>query len=195
MALEVIEAKRLHSFEIASDSFEKLRANLGLRPNVTLNNFGLGEQNKVIGFYFYPDAPTRSTAYYFEDGYKKDKVSVAVVRGDDYVSQKGISSISFLKVDVEGMEIDVLRGFADTLKKGKIQAVQFEHGIYHIITRHFLRDFIELFQAVNYEVLRMLPNKLQPLHYEIERDENFNGENFLAVRADIERELLGETRA
>jgi FkbM family methyltransferase len=192
MALEIIGAKRLHCFEAAVGNFEKLRATLSSRPNVIPNNIGLGDEKKDIKFYFYPNSPTRSTAYFLDDGYQKQLVSASIVRGDDYMRENCISNISFLKLDVEGMELDVLTGFAGALNEGRIQAVQFEHGMYHIITRHFLRDFVNLFQAANYEVLRILPSELQPLHYDIERDETFNGENFLAVRRTISTQLKGE---
>jgi FkbM family methyltransferase len=166
MALEIIGAKRLHCFEAAVGNFEKLRATLPSRPNVIPNNIGLGDEKKDIKFYFYPNSPTRSTAYFLDDGYQKQLVSASIVRGDDYMRENCISNISLLKLDVEGM--------------------------YHIITRHFLRDFVNLFQAANYEVLRILPSELQPLHYDIERDETFNGENFLAVRRTISTQLKGE---
>jgi FkbM family methyltransferase len=192
MASELLRDNRLHCFEAANSNFEKLRTRLGSRPNVILNHFGLGGENKEIEFYFYPEAPTRSTAYYLEDGYKKEKTLASIVRGDDYVSQKHIHTVSYLKIDVEGMEIDVLRGFAATLKAGKIQAVQFEHGQYHIITRHLLKDFVDLFYAADYGVFRILPNELQPLLYDMERDETFTGENFLAIRKDIQKELLNQ---
>jgi FkbM family methyltransferase len=190
MALEVIGSKRLHCFEPAASNFEKLRTNLASRPNLIPNNLGLGDENKEIAFYFYPNSPTRSTAYYLEDGYQKQEVSASIVRGDDYMRQNLISNVSFLKLDVEGMEIEVLKGFAGALKEGKIQAVQFEHGLYHIVTRHFLRDFLDLFHAVDYEVLRILPAALQPLRYDIQRDETFSGENFLAARSAISSQLM-----
>ena len=194
MALEAISDRPLHCFEPARSNFETLRQNLGSRPNVVLNHCGLGEETKDIEFNFYPDSPTRSTAFFVEDRYKKERISVSIVRGDDYVSQKDIHKISFLKIDVEGMEIEVLRGFAGTMKAGKIQAVQFEHGQYHIITRHFLKDFVDLFRASHYGVFRILPHGLQALHYDVESDERFTGENFLAVRDDIQRELRGSLR-
>jgi FkbM family methyltransferase len=195
MAAELLKNNRIHCFEAASSNFEKLQASLGSRPNVILNRFGLGGESKEIEFYFYPESPTRSSAYYLEDGYRKEKTRVSIIRGDDYVSQKHIHTVSYLKIDVEGMEIDVLQGFAATLKAGKIQAVQFEHGQYHIVTRHFLKDFVDLFHAFDYGVFRILPNELQPLLYDMERDETFNGENFLAVRNDIQGELLNQIPA
>jgi hypothetical protein len=69
------------------------------------------------------------------------------------------------------MEIDVLKGVAGALKEGKIQAAQFEHGLYHIVTCHFLRDFVDLFRAVDYEVLRILPAEWKPVNYDIQRDD------------------------
>jgi hypothetical protein len=50
-----------------------------------------------------------------------------------------------LKIDIEGMETEVLHGFEAILNAGLIQAVQFEHGPYHIVARHFLGDFANLF--------------------------------------------------
>ena len=45
---------------------------------------------------------------------RRHTVAGHVVSGDSYVSQKCIDHIDFLKIDVEGMEDKVLRGFGST---------------------------------------------------------------------------------
>jgi FkbM family methyltransferase len=67
MALEVTSNRQLHCFEPVRSNFETLRQNLSLQSNVVLNHFGLGEETKSIEFNFYPDSPTRSTAFFVED--------------------------------------------------------------------------------------------------------------------------------
>jgi hypothetical protein len=42
---------------------------------------------------------------------------VPVWRGDDALDLVGVTSISVLKIDVEGAELEVLRGFAGTIER------------------------------------------------------------------------------
>jgi len=47
-------------------------------------------------------------------------------RADEYVEKHAINSIDFLKVDVEGYEMNVFKGFGDHIKK--VNIIQFEYG-------------------------------------------------------------------
>ena len=49
------------------------------------------------------------------------------ITGLDYCNINNINKIDFLKIDVEGMETRVLRGFGDILKN--VKYIQFEYGI------------------------------------------------------------------
>jgi FkbM family methyltransferase len=48
---------------------------------------------------------------------KSRVIKVPTVSLDDYVKKSGISSIDFIKIDVEGGELDVLKGAMNTIKK------------------------------------------------------------------------------
>ncbi|EKV27402.1 hypothetical protein C882_1904 [Caenispirillum salinarum AK4] len=48
-------------------------------------------------------------------GFFRRSQSVLTVRGDDMVAALGLEAVTLLKVDVEGAELEVLRGFERTL--------------------------------------------------------------------------------
>jgi hypothetical protein len=123
------------------------------------------------------------------DGFRKEKITVSVIPGDEYISQRGIRDIAFLKLDVEGMEMDVLQGLSSSLQAGIIQAIQFEHGPAHALTHHLLKDFLELLESYSYTVFKIFPKTFVKVDYDPERDESFVGQNLLAVRSQILKRL------
>ena len=53
-----------------------------------------------------------------------------------------------MKIDVEGHELDVLKGFGELIKK--VRLIQFEFGGTNIDSKTYLRDFWEFFfETVN----------------------------------------------
>ena len=63
------------------------------------------------------------------------------MRGDDYADGHGITHIDFLKVDAEGADHLVLRGFERLLRAGRIDVVQFEYARFALTTHFLLADF------------------------------------------------------
>lgn len=94
----------LHAFEPNPFFFSQLKVNVKDTPNVHLNNYGLGDEE---GHFKY-DEGAQATR-------EKEEGGVLVRRLDDYVKEKGIRQIDFLKIDVEGYEWQVLQGGQKTL--------------------------------------------------------------------------------
>jgi FkbM family methyltransferase len=65
---------------------------------------------------------------------------------DNIIAIRGIERVDVLKLDIEGGELDALRGAAKAFDAGKIRAVLFEFGVHQVDSRHFFRDFWEFFQ-------------------------------------------------
>jgi len=185
MALDVVDASRLHCFEVVPQAFDKLKQRLGPDTKATLNRFGLASKAGPIEFFFYPDSSDRSSCYSLNDGFRKEKITVSVIPGDEYISQRGMREIAFLKLDVEGMEMDVLQGLSSSLRAGIIQAIQFEHGPAHALARHLLKDFLEFLEGYSYIVFKIFPKTFVKVDYDPERDESFVGQNLLAVRPQV----------
>ncbi len=184
-ALTIIGGKQLHSFEVAPDTFLRLQQRIGDQPNVQANNFGLGAETKSIEINYYPDRPDRTSAFYMDDAFEKRKVTASIMKGDEYIRDHSIDQVAFLKIDVEGMEMDVLSGLETSFGEGVIKAVQFEHGPSHVLSRSFLKDFVDFFARFGFDLFRCYPNALRELRYDVQWDEDFTGENFVALHADV----------
>lgn len=69
------------------------------------------------------------------DGLTTDKknfidVDVEMIRMDEFIKNNAISEIDFLKIDVEGMNYEVLEGFGDELRKVKVIQTEGEYKQY-----------------------------------------------------------------
>jgi hypothetical protein len=67
-----------------------------------------------------------------------------MLRRDAYCADNGITYIDFLKVDVEGLELEALQGFGDMLHGGAIRAIQLEFSDASAAARTQLADFHDL---------------------------------------------------
>lgn len=69
---------------------------------------------------------------------------VPTVTIDEYCGERGIQHVDYLKVDVEGAELDALKGCSELLQKGAIGYVQFE--VSRAMIQGMGRDSSEMFK-------------------------------------------------
>ena len=65
----------------------------------------------------------------------ENTIQVASFKGDEVVAEKEIDSIAVIKVDVEGAELDVLRGFTHTLQTQQPFVMCEILPVYHLIVK------------------------------------------------------------
>lgn len=105
---------------------------------------------------------------------------VETIRFDDYWRTRLQSrDLDIVKIDIEGHELDALRGFGDALEATKV--FQFEFGGCNIDTRTYFRDFFDFFAQHRFALHRITPLGLQPIERYREVDEYFSVTNFLAL--------------
>jgi FkbM family methyltransferase len=94
----------------------------------------------------------------------------------------GVDRIDLLKLDVEGHELDVLRGATETLRRRIIRLVQFEFGGCNLDTRTTLQDFFYFFGEVGFDLSLVQPSgKLRRLPRYGEIYEQYRTTNYVAA--------------
>ena len=97
------------SFEMDRENFE-ITSRVAREKNFVVENFGLGDSNRDI-FYTHSD----SGGSQINSGSLKTRL----VTLDSYVREKNLSSVDFIKLDIEGSELSMLQGAADTITRFK----------------------------------------------------------------------------
>ena len=105
--------------------------------------------------------------------------SVEVVTLDSWASSTKVVP-SLIKMDVEGHELDVLKGGFKTLALA--QVVQFEFGGCNIDTRTFFQDFWYLLTEAGFQIHRISEGGPIRISHYSEQEECFRTTNYLAVR-------------
>jgi FkbM family methyltransferase len=109
---------------------------------------------------------------------------INIERFEDYwKNELGSRIIDCVKIDVEGHELDVLKGFGQSLTV--VKAIQFEFGGCNIDTRTFFQDFWYFFKSYHFDIYRIGPLGVQPIVAYSEIDEFFSTTNFIAVNRNL----------
>jgi hypothetical protein len=97
---------------------------------------------------------------------------------DEWVEANNIIP-NFIKIDVEGFEILVLKGAVKTLQN--VTAVQFEFGGTAIDAKTFFKDYWNFFQQLNFSIYRYTPLGLLKINHYSGREELFEYMNYIAI--------------
>jgi FkbM family methyltransferase len=174
----------IHTFEPLPSTFDILSKRLANVPRVRLNNFGLGSSEQTVKLYHHGGGDVTASAFPLgpetQSANPVQSASVRMVRGDDYVNSAAVSKVDFLKIDVEGMEYEVIQGFGKFLA-GNVECVQFEYGVFNIISHYLLRDICRLLGGEGFTIGKVYPRFVEFFDYDFTK-EDFLGNNFVAIR-------------
>jgi len=120
----------VYAFEPDSLNAKKINENIKLNPdldyNIKIVDLLLWDKNEIVDFY---EAGTvGSSAVWIPDAVHT--VKKESIRIDDWVKKNQISKIDFIKMDIEGAEIEALDGCIETIRELK---PNFAIASYHIV--------------------------------------------------------------
>ncbi len=176
---------QLYAFEPSKKTFALLQQSLAKSTAVHLINLGMGERPDTVELYSDRDGSGLASVYPRDLSYHQIDFSrhetIELTTLDMFCEQHHITSIDFLKLDVEGHELAVLRGGKKLFDAGKVNMVQFEFGGCNIDSRTFFRDYYNFLKR-DFELYRILSNGLRKIEAYSEKLEVFQSANYLAIR-------------
>jgi FkbM family methyltransferase len=188
---------RLFAFEPTSQTFASLRDRLSSAPvMVTLQDFALGDAESEAPLYVDPGTERAGTnslhrrhAEVHFNLHQTARGSVRVRAGDNVAHEAKVDRVHLLKIDTEGHEIAVLRGFSRMLAEQRIDFIQFEYGSAWADARTLLVDAFDLLQPAGYLLAKLHPEGVVYFPRYDQREETFAFCNYVAVRPELARVL------
>jgi len=117
---------QIHSFEPVRASFLQLQAGTKAFPNVHCRHAALGAARAQISMRLQEDSENNSLFAGDLTGFGSETVEVETL--DAYCDEAGIGQVDLLKMDVQGYELQILRGAERLLAERRISFVYSEIG-------------------------------------------------------------------
>jgi FkbM family methyltransferase len=186
---------QLYCFEPVQSTFNLLKENLNTaKDQIHFVNQGLYSANTTLEINIYPgnehasvfnikgivDRPIRTE-------------NIDMISLDSFLSNEKIEYVDFVKLDLEGAEMQALVGMEQSLALKKIRAIQFEYGYINITTKNLLADYYDFFGRHDFILGKIYPKAVEFRDYK-SKHEDFIGPNFIAVHRDDD-ELISILRS
>lgn len=179
----------IYSFEPNTKVFDLLNTNTaGL--NIKCNNIGFGPEISKAKLYSYQNSTGLGTIkrealeILYKSDEKIEEIDFSISTIDDFCIEKGISSIDFLKIDVEGQELGVIQGTKKMIFDNRCPIIQFEFNNFHVIYRVYMKDFYD--ELSGYDFYRIKTGGLVPMGYYDTIHEIFKFQNIIAISKKLE---------
>jgi FkbM family methyltransferase len=115
---------QVHSFEPNPKLWPKFEKNVSLNPNrkISLHKFGLANEKAEIPFYNIDNGNeglgTFSNIEQYDQPLNRTD-TLKVVRGDDFLHEIDVEKVDAIKIDVQGLEGEVLLGLRETIRRSQ----------------------------------------------------------------------------
>ncbi len=183
----------IYAFEPVKETFEQLENNVG--DKAKLYNIGFGSLPGKGLLYNTLNTTVSEIATTHKDILLDIFKSLGEIVAidfeidtiDNFCSSNKIKAIDFLKIDVEGNELQVLKGASAMLANNAIKIIQFEFNTHNVYSRVFLRDFYLLLK--DFEFYRLKKDGMVSLGNYNPVNEIFTAQNIIAAHKSVSNSI------
>ena len=146
-----VKGAQIHSFEPVSTTFNHLKRNIDINKfNGIIKSNCLAVSDK--------EGEVKMTSYLYSGDHivnyestNKGLISVKAITIDKYVEENNILNISFIKCDIEGAELLMLKGAVNSLRKFKPKLLLEVNEEWTKRLNYSPKEVIDLLKELNYE--------------------------------------------
>ena len=182
LVADLFPSSTIFSFEPSKATFDLLEDNTKSNSRINCVQIAFGNDTKLADLYSDQIGSGLASLYNRElssFGIKFSKSEVVKVqRLDDWVNSNNVNP-DYIKIDVEGSELSVLKGGINTLLN--VRAVQFEFGGTAIDAKTYFKDYWDFFVEINFSLYRYTPIGLLKIKNYSEKEELFEFMNYVAI--------------
>lgn len=156
-----------------------------------LNMAAYRKAGKTIPFYYFTNRNSGLSSIYNNhewDYLPKQFGKIGTTTIDQYCGQLGVDHVDFIKIDVEGAELDVMMGMLQTLKEKKVKFIQVEYSSHYQLANATFREIFYIVSAAGYNVYLYVNGIFEPVTNE-NLVEDFELRNYI-----ITTEILSDTQ-
>ncbi|MBH8566034.1 FkbM family methyltransferase [Nostoc sp. CENA67] len=186
---------QIHAFEPVDHIRHKFLVNLAFNgaKNVLVRDFALGDRLNELPMYQVKEGLFRGGTSTFvhnnnvevmgEDAFERR--TVRIMKLDEYVAEQNLTRLDFIKIDVEGFELNVFQGAINTLAKFK-PTILFEHDQNRLNGLKILESqFSEILSNLGYSCFEVFNDGRRNLLAPYCFDRKLKGNNLLAIYISI----------
>lgn len=182
--LAAVPTATIHAFEPVPETYQGLVTRLGCERFVP-NQLGLSDRPGMLELRNFIGRPDLASVYinaHLPWQENSHIIKINMITGDEYCHHREINEIDLLKIDTEGHDINIIKGFGGMIFNRRISMIQFEYNALIIEARYYLKDFYDFLSKIYY-IGRLGPDGVRFKEYN-HCDENFMQGNYIAVRCE-----------
>lgn len=191
-ASKCIPALKLYAFEPGPITYQRLVNNLELNgiKRETAINVGFYKENGKLDFYYDKTRSGASSLINIQEKDAIEKISVDMIKMDDWAEENNVGKVDFIKCDVEGSELFVYEGGMELIAKSK--PIIFSEMLRKWSAKfgYHPNDIIRLFTSIGYECFVIMDaHKLKKIDLV---DEDTVETNFFFLHSEKHAKIIQE---
>lgn len=182
LILERFDAYQGYLFEPAPTTYQECIKRHGDNNSLDIHNLALADQISEMEYRIYADDPTRNgiAGVSAEGDMKTNIVKVNCTTGDQFYSDHKIKRINLLKIDAEGYDLHVIKGFDQILRDHAIDVIQFEYNVKHSETHSMLGDYYKFLTERGYHLGPLRQEGVKFSNFDFTMNDFNQGPNYIA---------------
>ncbi|MBV6462169.1 MAG: hypothetical protein HJHJAOHD_02313 [Flavobacteriales bacterium] len=119
LAKRIGENGKVYGFEPDEQNYNACLENISINSfhNVDVSNIGLGDKKGTYTLVVDTDTNRGGNRISFDNESKKSNSKIEVERLDDWIKNRNLTRVDLIKIDVEGFELNVLKGAEESIRK------------------------------------------------------------------------------